>query len=249
VANKKAMGLTVRFEEHFNTGPDANALTLKDNKSEDPVKIKWSTLTFTGHMSATKGAVALTKFYMPPGMQMGEQGGETRFIAEGTADPLAMEIVQFYKAQSPEGYIRHWYGEPVERVSRIDDHVLYMRTSWDAWAENTDPRKAQEVLVSKYGRDNIEDQNAAGPDLFVYRDSWNMRTPAQLARTYELELYNELGELRVVFAYDGHLMYNDSLELGDSISGVDGFVDLLRVHAPELATPFTGEVTPPETNT
>jgi hypothetical protein len=247
VANKKAMGLSVRFDEHFNTGPDSDAVTLKDNRSEDPVKIKWSTLTFTGHMSATKGAVALTRFYMPPGMQMGEQGGETRFISGGTSDPLAMEIMQFFKTQSPDGFVRHWYGEPAERVSRIDDHVLYMRTSWDSWTENADPKKTQEVLISKYGPDNIESQNTTGPDLFIFRDAWNMRTPVQLARTYELELYNELGELRVVFPYDGHLMYNDTLELGDSVSSVDGFVDLLRVHAPELATPYTGEITAPDT--
>jgi hypothetical protein len=177
---------------------------------------------------------------------MGEVGGETRFVADGTSDPLALEVVAFYKAQSPTGYVRHWYGEPQSRVSRIDDHVFYMRTSWDAWTENTDSRKAQEVLISKYGPANIEGQGEIGPDLFIFRDSWNMRIPVQLARTYNYELYNELGELRLTSDYDGHVMFDEKIDFGDAVTPVDQFVDLMRVHVPELATPYTGEVTAPE---
>jgi len=243
LANIKAMGLSIRFDPQFNTGPAADATTLAKG-AEPPVKIKWSTLTFDGYMSATKGVEALTRFYMPPGMQMGEQGGETRFVADN-ADPLAKELVQFFADKSPSGYVRHWYGEPLERTSRITDGVFYMRTSWDAWTENTDEKATQETLIAKYGPDNVEIMPSGSPDLFIFRDAWKMRVPVQLARSYDLELYNELGELRLVFPYDGHILFNDVVELNTSTAAVDSYVSLLRVTPPQLATPFDDEVKPP----
>lgn len=243
VGNKKVSGFSRRFDAAFNTGELPTDANLADRTSTTTVAISWSTLTAKGHTANTRGMQNTPRWFITPGMSMGEAGAETRFYSPNSPDATGEQVVQFYKERSPEGYVKQWYGDPAVATSVLEDGVKYMRTDWDAWSEDADALKTQRVLIQKYGPANTD---RGEQTLYFTRSDWNLRFPVRLARTYNYEFYNVLGELVQSQRYDGHVVFDDTIHLTETVAPVDAVVNMIRVNAPVFDTVTVEEAKMPE---
>jgi len=245
MANLKVTGFPRRFKEDFNTGATVEgSLRANDGGSPETLAIMWSTGTVLGHVAAVNGGEAFSRFYMPTGMSMGEMGGEARFHLPGTKDAIGSTVAAYYAGKSAKGYVRHYYGDPLRSTSKQEPDVTYQNTDWDAWAFGASKDRAQEAMLAGYGPDNV-DKGAV--DRFLFRDRWNLRFPVQMVRTYELEWYDNIGSKTETMAYDGHIVFDDEVNLSQSVAPMDAFANLLQVDVPKGDEIGNAEIKAPET--
>jgi len=243
LGNVKASGFTRRFQADFNTGPVPGTAAMPTDGTDTPVSMMWSTLTAKGHMAAVGGPLALTRFFIPTGMSMGETGAEVRFYDGRVADPVGDAVLAVYRQASSKGYVTHWYADPVSRTSRQLANGSYLRTDWDTWTHAGQPTAAQELLLAGYGAQNVD---VSPVNQYLYRESgWPLRFPVAIATIGDFEWYDEMGELRDMLKRDGHVLFDDQLTLPDSYGSIDAYVNLLVPQAPALPTAIDEEVKKP----
>lgn len=241
MGNTLASGLSRRFSTDFGTGPNPYTDPSMSNGGVNvPVEQVWSTLAVNGFQTATRQADLLVKFYMPPGMLMGEVDAEIRQIGAAT-DPVGRMVVDWFTERSPNGYVRHWYGAPATTTSRDLPNGKLMRTDWDVVVDAKDTN-GQGVLLDAYGPANVDKKLEA----FVYRDSWKDRIPVRLSRGRQVDLFDERGAYMFSQDFDGHVVFDDKIDLTHDASGVEPFRGLLPTSEPSLLEPGVHEVTAPE---
>jgi hypothetical protein len=244
MGNVQVAGFARRSGTSFGTGPNPDTdPSIGNGGVTSPVAFKWSACVARGHVTALDRKETFARFFMPPGMLMGEADVETRFAGGPVTDPIGLAVIAFYRDKSPQGYVSHWYTAPTNSTSRQTPEGLYMHTEWGAVSESRQSGAAQALLLTGYGEVNVDKQPL---NAFVFRDHFNMRFPVQMARDNEFEWYDELGGLKDLIPFDGHVNFDDVVTLTNDAGAVDQFIDLLKVHQPTLDTPATDEVRPPE---
>jgi hypothetical protein len=242
MGNTRASGITRRVQSDFNSGPNPyTEPKVDDGGIKVAVRQEWSTLAADAYRTATTQADLLAQFYMPPGMLMGEANAEVRSIGPDVpTDPIGRMVLAYYKAKSPNGYVRHWYNVPTEGVTVRDGDALVMFTDWGVTVEGD--AELQNRFLTAFGPSNVEQKLQA----FVYRDKWLDRIPVRLARTSHIEFYDEVGKFMFDVEFDGHMMFNDVIDLPNDASALNSFRELLTTTAPVLAPPGVNEVQAPE---
>jgi hypothetical protein len=231
IGNPKSAAIAVRFQNDFGTG--LRASTAPQVREKDgmiaPAAFEWNVVTVEGHLTALDGNETLTRFYMPPGMLMGEIGGEARF-ATGD-EPNHVAVKRLYESKSPGGYTRQWALVPEGAPSIARGDNLFIKTDWDGWTQGTDPVTVQRLLLDQYGSSEVDEN----PDVFLFRESWKMRVPVKLTRANCYEEYDELGAFRKTVPFEGYVLFDgEDLDVGSyGTSSVQTLVDMLLVKPAE----------------
>jgi hypothetical protein len=194
-------------------------------------------------MSAVDATHTLTRFYIPVGMMMGESNAEFKFVDAGATDHVGRSVQAFYKERSPAGYVRQWYGAPANGTSRSAADGMYIRSSWDVFCEAPQASGAQALLLSGYGRDNVDRQPVVN---FAFRPRWNIRLPVAMCRANAHEWYDEMGGLRDIIQFGGAVIFDDVITLSNGAEPLNAYVDLLKIVAPQVTAPANDEVKAPE---
>lgn len=242
LGNIQASGFERRMLTNFGLGKvSAQAPELDNGGVESPMAFSWSTIVAKGHTTALKGKDAYIRFYMPPGMWMGEPGVMTRFAGGMEEDPIGQMVVGYYMGASPGGYVKENYSPPRVSISRTANGATYMVTSWDAVAVSSNaPDNAQTALLAGYGEQNTSKKL----DYYFYSPDFKLRTPVAMTRAPQFDVYDELGAFVETKQFDGHILFGGDIALPNDSSVVDAYVDLLRVTAPALGI-VNDPVTPP----
>jgi hypothetical protein len=71
------------------------------------------------------------------------------------------------------------------------------------------------------------------PEVYIYRESWNMRIPVRLARANCYEQYDELGAYKKTVDFEGFVVFGgEPVDLRSfGTTGVQAVVDLLKATA------------------
>lgn len=246
IANNKVMGFSRRFDDKFNTGPVYGLSTPLPTATDADLGLSgivWSTLTCKGHRANADTDDVYSKFYMPAGMSMGEEGGEARWNDERTADPIGKRVASYYQQMSPSGYVRIDATVPKGVGSRSAVNLFRHATDWDTAVEtSSDPAAAQKELLDVYGVQGTDKTVS----LLRYRDAWTMRIPARLARENKFMWLNEVGNLIRVESFDGNVVFDDHIALPNDVTVIDSLLSLLPVDEPRFSTEITNEVISPE---
>jgi hypothetical protein len=230
IGNPKSVGISVIFEKHFGTGPKASIApeTTKAEGLTVPAAFEWNIVTTAGYMSALDGPAVLTKFYMPPGMLMGEEGGEPRFSTE--EDPAHVAVGALYANLSPQGYVRQWATVTPDMNSIRQAGNTRITTDWDVWVTSgdSDDPAATRMLLDAYP-DGVDPK----PEVYIYREAWNMRIPVRLTRANCYEQYDELGAYKKTVDFEGFVVFGgEPVDLRSfGTTGVQAVVDLLKATA------------------
>jgi len=246
IANAQVLGFSRRFATDFNTGPCYAFGTPPPSEGTASLgksAIVWSTVTCKGWLAMSDRDDLYSRFYMPAGMSMGEEGGEARWNIAGASDPIGKRVADYYRLKSPGGYVRSECLIPPGSKTRAAQNLFRYATDWDLAVESvTDAEAAQTEMLTVYGPSLID----RSVELLRYRDSWNMRIPVRLARCNTYLWLNEVGNVAREESFDGHVAFDDTLELHNDVSAIDALLDLMPVHQPRLAAEIGEQVKSPE---
>jgi hypothetical protein len=245
LGNTKAAGLNRRFQSDFNTGPnpyEAEPLLSPNGGMSERVEQVWSTLACDSYQTASDGADVMQRYYMPPGMLMGEQDVEVQEVGDdATIDPIGKMVVDWYRSRSNVGYVRHWYSDAHDTQSRRAPNGLVMVTDWDVVVQGDDGT-IQGLMIDAYGSGNVD----SNPKAFAYRDRFNDRIPVRLARSQEVYILDERGVYQFAQTFDGAVMFDDTLDANVDASVLDAAREMLKVVEPRLLPPGAAEATAPQ---
>lgn len=246
ISNNQVMGFSRRFDAHFNTGVTYGLgvpIPAASDAGLGHTAIVWSTITCQGHRSNSDSDEVYCKFYMPAGMSMGESGGEARWNDANASDPIGKRVASYYTRKSPGGYVRVDALTPTSQQSRSAANLVRYVTDWDTAVESAgDPDAAQSELLATYGTEGVD----RSVNLLRYRDSWNTRVPVRLARDNAYIWLNEVGNKIRGMAFDGNVVFDDTLNLTHDVSSIDGLLSLLPVDEPRFSSEIVAEVVSPE---
>jgi hypothetical protein len=228
VAYPKAAGISVRFNRHFGTGPKGSSSPEVGTAGglTSPVAFEWSVVTAEGYMSALDGNEVLSRFYMPPGMLMGEDGGLPKFATDD--DPNHVAVGKYFKSKSEAGYIRQWAVVPDGLASVKQGANTRLVTDWGAWvigeASSGDDPAATKMLLDAY-----PDQVDTDPQVYIFREKFNMRFPVRLARANCYMQYDELGAYQKTVDFEGFVIFGgEEIDLrAHGTAGLQALIDQL----------------------
>jgi hypothetical protein len=250
VGNHKVLGFARRISTDFNTGNDIDeSIDAGNGNGGDPtaMRVAWSTLVLRGHITASARDLALSRYYIPEGMWMGEEGGETRYAGPNCRDNIGQAVLTMYQSRSPLGYVRRGYRDPADMHSRVTPSLTYLRTDWDVWTYGDEESVVQKALLSGYGKRNVEGNDSNTIEVFLWRqEGWNIRVPVQMAREYDVTWYDELGSKAEVLRFEGFVVFDDTLSLMSEKSSLDAVAELVKVQPPKLEPKLSEEATSPE---
>lgn len=244
--NPKTFRIDPELDRDFNGGPsietdpDAN-----DGGLDRTVRIKWSTVTFAGHVTKESKFEPESRFIIPIAMSMGATGATIRVFDDSIRDELGALVSAFYRDRSPNGYVSQFAVSPAQQESRIDAQGAYMRTDWEAAVEGGDMASTQSKLLAAYGPDNVDRKTT----VFLSRAEWPLRAPMMIARDHTFEWLDARGMFGTTVRFNGALLYSGPVTLSVSSASIQAVVDLLPIGADpgseETEAPITDHVTHP----
>jgi len=245
VSNPLTIGFSRRFMEDFNTGEDLreeDSVTIEDQITRS--WITWSCIVCKGYMSVNAGDDALARYYLPRGMSMGEAGGELRFTDGVITDPIGKRVRDFFEIQSPAGFLS--VGKPalpVKRFSFKTASTSYYATDWDAFVVGVgDKAGLQSILMDAYGSSKRD-----GSQQLLYREvEWKMRVPCQMSRKRYFIWVDETGNPVKSMYFDGHVLFDDKLDVNVDPGALDQLLDLLHTQPLDLLDGLSDPTSPPE---
>lgn len=246
ISNNKVLGFARRFDAQFNSGPSYGLGKPYPAASDDPLgrcSVIWSTLTCNGFHATSDSDELYSKYYMPAGMSMGEEGGESRWNNAESHDPIGQRVAAYFARMSSGGYVRRdaMISETVQ--SRSAQNLFRSVTDWDTAVESaTDPSAAQTDLLTAYGNACVDREIS----LLRYRDHWKDRVPVRMARDNHVVWLNEVGNPVKTIQFDGNVAFDDVVNLGHDVSAIDALLSLLPVDGPKFAAELNEEVQAPE---
>lgn len=261
VSNRKLTGATERYSKDFNTGPDPRTdIAVNNGGQTATVSSVYSVLTAVGHLASSIGPQMLTRYWLPTGLHLGEEGGEIRYMssvllqyadqeggyADRGPDPIGTTMMDMYLRLSPRGYIRAGVGEPKRLDSRVTaGEGAFYRTSWTTWTVHPESRDAcQALLLGGYDTANLDQSKEMA--AFLYRASgWKQRVVVAKARTDRIHIYDNLGFLIRVQPYRGEVLFDTDVNLGFSTTWTDAVIDLVT-STMDQSHSDTQEAKPPE---
>jgi hypothetical protein len=244
MANRKILGLGIRYKSDFNTGPDLRSPGTIPHLAESPVhtSILWSTVPVAGWITPHAEDGGLTRFFIPQSMSMGEANGEYRYAGPEVTDPDAERVRNYYRTVSPRGYLGPDFGDPTVKGTAVAaNHTLHV-TDWGVSVESLTPEVAQTEMLAAYNGK----AKRSSEEVYLYRhEGWRLRVPVQLARANTYQWLDEMGNLIDEAEFQGHVLFDDTLDLPHSCSDVDGFTELLRTLVVKLPDAMTEQTSDP----
>lgn len=244
ISNPRVLGFTRRFETDFNQGPDLRHDAVDVSKGVTRTRIVWSTLTTPSWVAANAGDESLARFYLPEGASMGELGGSLRWAEGVITDPVGERVRNYFKLKSPAGYLATTRPAiPVRDTAIATEILTYYPTDWDAAVVCASDRQlAQKTLLDAYGPTGTVKELR-----LVYRETgWNLRVPVQMARNGHYLWLDETGNPVRSEMFDGHVVFDNKVDLNVDTGALRTIVDLLKVESTGLLDGLEEQAKPPE---
>jgi hypothetical protein len=240
----KAYPVSPSVEKNWGAGPVISEIVdFAKQGYEGCVAFEWSVITAKGYISTTDPDSAMRRYYIPLGMVMGEEGYELRYIASDTLDSYGQVIADYWNRQSPDGYVKQWYGEPAQSTSKLEAGAYYIRTSWDVQVWGQVATQVRSTFLTSMGEVNVETEISH----FAYRPTgWNMRLPMRMSRANGYLWTDELGRFQDSHNFSCTMLYTEGVTLGHSAAALEPYTAIIPVKQPELPDLLGGEAQKPE---